>query len=111
MREAPEPPPLPRRLPLYGYARVSTIDQDLAVQRAALKAAGCDVIRAEQVSSARRDGRSEHMIHDRPYHLAQRRISRPQRVWFIDQPTELLGWLQASHGCPAILVSWPVNID
>ena len=28
---------------LYGYARVSTLDQNLGIQRAALKAAGCDV--------------------------------------------------------------------
>ena len=38
---------------LYGYARVSSIDQDLALQRAALKAAGCDVIRAEKASGTR----------------------------------------------------------
>ena len=46
-------------MPLYGYARVSTFDQDLGVQRAALKAAGCKVVRAEKASGSRRDGRTE----------------------------------------------------
>src|SRR3954464_8579638 len=46
-------------MPLYGYARVSTIDQNLRPQRAALEAAGCDVIRAEKASCSRRDGRTE----------------------------------------------------
>lgn len=44
---------------LYGYARVSSIDQDLGIQQAALKAAGCELIRAEKASGAHRDGRSE----------------------------------------------------
>src|SRR6516225_7437122 len=43
----------------YGYARVSTIDQDLSLQRRTLKAAGCDVIRAEKASGTRRRGRTE----------------------------------------------------
>jgi len=43
----------------YGYARVSTLDQDLTVQRQALRAAGCSVIRAEKASGSRRDGRTE----------------------------------------------------
>ena len=43
----------------YGYARVSTLDQDLTIQRAALKAAGCRVVRAEKTSGSRRDGRAE----------------------------------------------------
>ena len=43
----------------YGYARLSSLDQSLAIQRAALKAAGCDVICAEKASGTRRDGRTE----------------------------------------------------
>ncbi len=42
-----------------GYARCSTLDQDYATQEARLKAAGCDIIRAEKVSGASRDGRDE----------------------------------------------------
>lgn len=42
-----------------GYARVSTTDQDLDTQLAKLKAEGCEVIRSEKVSGARRDGRTE----------------------------------------------------
>src|SRR5262249_45287623 len=40
---------------LYGYARVSTRDQDHGAQVAELKAAGCDKIFSEQVSGARSD--------------------------------------------------------
>ena len=35
------------------------IDQDLSLQRRTLKAAGCDVIRAEKASGTRRSGRTE----------------------------------------------------
>lgn len=44
---------------LYGYARVSTIDQDLTIQEAALRSAGCQVIRSEKRSGTKREGRSE----------------------------------------------------
>jgi len=43
----------------YGYARVSTIDQDLAIQNTALTAAGCELVRAEKVSGTSRAGRDE----------------------------------------------------
>lgn len=44
---------------LYGYARVSTTEQDLSVQEAALRAAGCDIIRTEKRSASSRLGRTE----------------------------------------------------
>ena len=44
---------------IYGYARVSTSDQDLTIQHAALEAAGCLTIFEEKKSGARRDGRTE----------------------------------------------------
>ena len=44
---------------LYGYACVSTSDQDFTLQEHALRAAGCEVIRAEKVSATRREGRTE----------------------------------------------------
>jgi len=42
-----------------GYARVSSIDQDLEGQLERLKAEGCGVIRSEKVSGASRNGRPE----------------------------------------------------
>lgn len=44
---------------LYGYARVSSVDQDYSLQEHALRAAGCQVIRAEKVSGTGRAGRTE----------------------------------------------------
>jgi DNA invertase Pin-like site-specific DNA recombinase len=44
---------------VYGYARVSTTDQDLTHQQETLRTAGCDVIRSEKVTGTRREGRSE----------------------------------------------------
>src|SRR5688572_6162278 len=43
----------------FGYARVSSTDQDLDIQLAKLEAEGCDPIRAEKVSGGSRDGRTE----------------------------------------------------
>ena len=42
-----------------GYARVSTLDQDHGTQEVQLKAAGCEIIRAEKVSGKGREGRDE----------------------------------------------------
>lgn len=47
--------PLWKMTPLYGYANVSTLDQGLAIQQGALKAAGRAVIPAEAASGTRRE--------------------------------------------------------
>src|SRR3712207_2814553 len=44
---------------LYGYARVSSLDQDLTLQEEMLRAAGCQIVRAEKKSGTVREGRSE----------------------------------------------------
>ena len=44
---------------LYGYARVSSLDQDLAIQEEKLRATGCQVVRAEKRSGTGRAGRTE----------------------------------------------------
>jgi DNA invertase Pin-like site-specific DNA recombinase len=44
---------------IYGYARVSTSAQDLTIQREALKAAGCEIVRCEKVSGTSVQGRDE----------------------------------------------------
>jgi DNA invertase Pin-like site-specific DNA recombinase len=44
---------------IYGYARVSTTEQDLTIQREALLKAGCELVREEKRSGTTRDGRQE----------------------------------------------------
>lgn len=43
----------------YGYARVSTADQDCTLQEVRLKEFGCAVVRSEKVSGKSREGRDE----------------------------------------------------
>ena len=42
-----------------GYARVSTLDQDLEIQQQRLVTEGCQIVRCEKVSGASRQGRTE----------------------------------------------------
>jgi DNA invertase Pin-like site-specific DNA recombinase len=44
-----------KSMPLFGYARVSTRDQDLAAQDAELRAAGCAKVFKEKISGAKTD--------------------------------------------------------
>ena len=44
---------------IYGYARVSTADQDCSIQREALRKAGCTMILEEKGSGTSRNGRTE----------------------------------------------------
>ena len=51
--------PKETKMAKYGYARVSTQDQDLSIQTKALKDAGCMVIRSEKITGTSRTGRIE----------------------------------------------------
>jgi len=44
---------------IYGYARVSSADQEYVLQEQALRTAGCEIIRAEKASGTVRTGRTE----------------------------------------------------
>ena len=44
---------------VYGYCRVSTLDQSTDIQRTTLLNAGCAIVREEKVSGTSREGRKE----------------------------------------------------
>ena len=46
-------------MPAYGYARVSSVDQDLTIQLEALEKTECVTVRAEKVSGTSTQGREE----------------------------------------------------
>jgi len=64
---------------LIGYARVSTGEQDTAAQRAALKAAGCELIFQETASGGRWDRPELHTL------LNQTRKGDVLVVWKLDR--------------------------
>lgn len=64
---------------LIGYARVSTQDQDVAAQLAALKTSGCELLFQEKVSSARWDRPELHRL------LGQLRKGDVLVVWKLDR--------------------------
>src|SRR5215471_7244313 len=64
---------------LIGYARVSTVDQNLALQRDALSEAGCTKIFTEQMSGAVRDRPALHNA------LEFARIGDTLIVWKLDR--------------------------
>ena len=45
-----------------GYARVSSVDQDLAIQKAALEGDGCGIVFEEKISGTKRDGRDQLLL-------------------------------------------------
>jgi DNA invertase Pin-like site-specific DNA recombinase len=47
---------------LFGYARVSTLEQDTVIQTAALKTAGCERIFREKASGGRWDRPEFHRL-------------------------------------------------
>src|ERR1700676_5126157 len=44
---------------IYGYARASTVEQDVTLQQETLRRAGCEMVRSEKSSGASRVGLSE----------------------------------------------------
>ncbi len=64
---------------LIGYARVSTQEQDNAAQIAALKAAGCELIFQEKVSSGRWERPELHRL------IGQLRKNDVVVVWKLDR--------------------------
>ena len=45
-----------------GYARVSSADQDLAIQKVALERDGCAIVFEEKISGTKRDGRNQLLL-------------------------------------------------
>jgi predicted site-specific integrase-resolvase len=80
---------------LIGYARVSTVDQNLALQRDALTEAGCQKIFTEQMSGA---------VTDRPaLHEALEYARRGDTliIWKLDRLARSMKQLSRTCGCAA----------
>ena len=84
---------------LIGYARVSTVDQNLALQRDALTEAGCTKIFTEQMSGAVTDRRA---LHDA---LEFARSGNTLIVWKLDRLARSMKQLIEAVETPPLRVS------
>ena len=90
---------------LIGYARVSTVDQNLALQRDALAEAGCQRIFTEQMSGA---------VTDRPAlrdALEFARDGDTLTVWKLDRLARSMKQLNRNHRKPAGEGHWVSQSD
>jgi len=101
---------------VIGYAQVSTIEQDLSIQEAALKAAGCDAIRAEKRSGTTTEGRAElrtvldflrqgDVLHRKKIHISTALAGQTlgikevdDDIWLVSFMDYDLGYISSSNG-------------
>ena len=93
----------------FGYARVSTQDQDTQTQVSSLKSAGCELVFEEKASGGRWDRPELHRL------LGQLRNGDTVVVWKLDRLSrslkDLLMILERIDSCGAAFISSTESID